>query len=147
MGYIEGDRGRSFPASYLWTQCLWKDGSLMLSVARIPFGGIRFTGCICALIFHDREYRLATYRGAKMAEWSARGAVLRQGKYRLEVQLLEQNAQPLRAPAAGSMCRTVQESLCARVRYRFWKGGRLIFDHTDAHAGFEYGESPGLENG
>lgn len=46
MGYIEADRGRSFPREYLWTQCMWDDCSLMLSIAAIPFGKLRFTGCI-----------------------------------------------------------------------------------------------------
>ena len=34
-GYIEGDRGRSFPRTYLWTQCCWQErqkGSIMLSI-------------------------------------------------------------------------------------------------------------------
>ena len=37
IGYIEGDRGNSFPKEYLWTQCSFPEGSLMLSVADIPF--------------------------------------------------------------------------------------------------------------
>lgn len=139
-GYIEADRGRSFPAAYLWTQCMWKGCSLTLSIAAIPFGKLRFTGCICAIILNGQEYRLATYRGVKIQNWSAKEAILRQGKCRLEVQLLEQKAQPLRAPSAGDMNRTVHESLCAKVRYRFWRNGELLFDHTDAHAGFEYAE-------
>ena len=137
-GYVEGDRGRSFPSAYLWTQCMWKGCSLMLSIATIPFGKLRFTGCICAVLLNGKEYRLATYRGAKIQNWSSRGAVLRQGKYRLEVQLLEQKAHPLRAPADGEMSRTVHESLGARVRYRFWQGEELLVDHTDACASYEY---------
>lgn len=137
-GYIEADRGRSFPAEYLWTQCMWESCSLMLSIAAIPFGQLHFTGCICAIIMNGQEYRIATYRGAKIQNWSAQGAALRQGKYKLEVQLLEQKAQPLRAPSNGNMNRTVHESLCAKVRYRFWRNGELVFDHTDAHAGFEH---------
>lgn len=140
-GYIEADRGRSFPADYLWTQCLWEDCSLMLSIAAIPFGKLRFTGCICAMILNGQEYRIATYRGAKIHQWSALGATLSQGKYRLGVQLLEQKAQTLRAPSDGDMNRTVHESLCAKVRYRFWRNGELLFDHTDTHAGFEYAKS------
>ncbi len=137
-GYIEADRGRSFPAAYLWTQCMWQGCSLMLSIATIPLGKLRFTGCICAVALNGQEYRIATYRDAKIHNWSDGGAILCQGKYRLEVQLLEQKAQPLRAPSLGNMNRTVHESLCARVRYRFWQDGALLFDHTDAHAGFEY---------
>ena len=39
LGYIETDRGRSFPEKYLWTQCIWakpQTTSLMLAVATIP---------------------------------------------------------------------------------------------------------------
>ena len=140
-GYIEADRGRSFPAAYLWTQCMWEGCSLMLSVATVPLANIHFTGCICAVVLNGKEYRLATYRGAKIQQWSAQGATLCQGKYRLDVQLLEQKAQGLRAPSDGSMNRTVHESLCARVRYRFWRNGALLFDRTDAHAGFEYAKN------
>lgn len=141
MGYIEADRGRSFPTEYLWTQCMWEGCSLMLSIAAIPFGKLRFTGCICAIALNGQEYRIATYRGVRIQRWSSKGAVLIQGKYRLEVQLLDQKAQPLRAPADGDMSRTIHESLCAKVRYRFWRAGELLFDHTDAHAGFEYAKS------
>ena len=45
-GYWEGDRGRSFPKKYVWTQCSFPDGSLMLSAADIPLAGIHFTGVI-----------------------------------------------------------------------------------------------------
>lgn len=138
IGYIETDRGRSFPTTYLWTQCLWDNCSLMLSIATIPMGKLHFTGCICAIILDGKEYRLATYRGVRIMNWSSKGASLRQGKYRLEVELLEQKAQPLRAPSDGNMTRTTHESLCARVRYRFWQGDALLFDHTDDSASFEY---------
>ena len=33
VGYVEGDRGCSFPKEYAWTQCSFPDGALMLSVA------------------------------------------------------------------------------------------------------------------
>ena len=64
-GYIETDRGRSFPSTYLWAQSIWQDSgtSLMLAVAAIPMGIGGFTGCICVLCHDGREYRLATYRG------------------------------------------------------------------------------------
>jgi len=143
MGYIETDRGRSFPSAYLWTQCAWREsqpGGLMLAIAAIPLGIVRFTGCICAVCYGGREYRLATYRGARAVEWSKTGAVIRQGKYRLTVKLLEGKSLPLRAPVEGNMGRTIHERLCAKVRYRFWAGEILLFDHTDCSAGFEYAE-------
>ena len=141
IGYIETDRGRSFPSAYLWTQCIWDGpgaGSLMLAVAAVPLPVGSFTGCICSVFYGGREYRLATYRGAKPEAWSSSGAVIRQGKYCLDVQLLNQRRQTLRAPVEGRMERTIHESLCAEVRYRFWHGDNLLFQHTDPNASFEY---------
>lgn len=142
-GYLETDRGRSFPSSYLWTQCLWRERrccSVMLSVARIPMPLGRFTGCICAILYGGREYRLATYLGARATRWSPTGAEIRQGNCRLEVSLLEERGRPLRAPEAGNMSRVIREGLCCTVRYRFWDGLTLIFDHTDGRASFEYAD-------
>ena len=140
-GYIETDRGRSFPSKYLWTQCLWdgpEPGSLMLAIAAIPLPVGGFTGCICSVLHGGREYRLATYRGARIEAWASSGAVIRQGQYRLEAELLNERRQPLRAPVEGRMERTIHESLCAEVRYRFWRGEHLLFQHTDPRASFEY---------
>lgn len=142
-GYIETDRGRSFPSGYLWTQCVWggpKNGSLMLAIASIPLPVVSFTGCICAIVYHGREYRLATYQGAKIIEWSPNSAMIRQGKYRLDVELLEEQGQSLRAPVEGSMKRAVHESLCAVVRYCFWIGNEILFQHIDQCASFEYSD-------
>lgn len=142
-GYLETDRGRAFPSAYLWTQCSWQEPehvSLMLAIASIPLPVGSFTGCICALIDQGREYRLATYRGARVERWSAAGAVIRQGNYRLEVEVLETQALPLRAPIGGGMGRIIHESLRATLRYRFWSGGALLLDHTDPCASFEYVE-------
>ena len=141
IGYIETDRGRSFPSAYLWTQCVWdgpERGSLMLAIATIPLPVGGFTGCICSVFYRSREYRLATYRGARIEKWSSSGAFIRQGKYRLEVELLNERRQALRAPVEGCMERTIHESLCAKVRYRFWHGKYLLFQHTDENASFEY---------
>ena len=99
-----------------------------------------FTGCICAVIHNGREYRLATYRGARIEQWSDTGAVIRQGTYRLTVEVLERRCHPLRAPEKGAMGRTIHESLQSKLRYRFWKSGELLFEHTDSCASFEYAD-------
>jgi len=138
FGYIEGDRGKSFPSSYLWTQCMWEDCSLMLAIADIPIAKLHFTGCICSIKLDGREYRLATYRGAKVLDFSGKGACLHQGRYRFYVELLDQNSQELRAPKAGKMQRTVHESVVASVRYRLSKDGKLLLDRISSVAGFEY---------
>lgn len=66
LGYIEGDRGRSFPRRYLWTQCHFGSDALMLSAADIPVGPLQFTGIIGVVFLRGREYRLATYLGARI---------------------------------------------------------------------------------
>jgi len=144
LGYIETDRGRSFPDKYLWTQCNWakpENTGLMLAVATIPvLKYVRFTGTICSVNYNKREYRLATYKGAKINAWSEQGAEIVQGKYRLVVEVLEKQGHPLRAPVEGAMGRIIHESLCSKVRYRFWEDGHPLFDHTDDGASFEYSE-------
>nr|WP_325237702.1 tocopherol cyclase family protein [uncultured Oscillibacter sp.] len=143
IGYIETDRGRSFPSAYLWTQCAWdepKSGSLMLAVATVPLPVGGFTGCIGSVLYHGREYRLATYRGAGIERWSPTGVRVRQGPYRLEAELLSAQGLVLRAPAEGRMARTIHESLCGEVRYCFWHGTDLLFQHTDRYASFEHSD-------
>lgn len=140
-GYLETDRGRSFPRTYLWTQCTWVErqrGSIMLSVADIPMGVGRFTGCICEIHYGGRSHRMATYHGVKIQHWSEEGAVITQGDMKLAVELKKKDAQPLQAPTSGNMTRTIHESLCATVRYRFWMKDTLLFDHTDECASYEY---------
>ena len=83
---------------------------------------------------------MATYKGARIKAWSKQGAEIVQGKYWLVVEVLEKQGQPLRAPVEGAMGRIIHESLCSKVRYRFWEKGKLIFDHTDNGASFEYSE-------
>ena len=113
----------------------------MLAVATIPIlKHIRFTGTICSVNYNKREYRLATYKGARIKVWSEQGAEILQGKYRLLVEVLAKQGQPLRAPVEGAMGRIIHESLCAKVRYRFWEKGHLLFDHTDDGASFEYAD-------
>lgn len=137
-GYIEGDRGRSFPREYLWTHCFFEKNSLMLSVADIPFGLFRFTGVLCVIWWEGKEYRLATYLGARATEIGKGKAVIRQGDEELTVQLLERQAHPLYAPMNGAMTRTVRESASCVASYTFRKNGKTLFTFTSDRASFEY---------
>ena len=91
----------------------------MLAVATIPIlKHIRFRGIICSINYNNREYRLVTYKGARIKAWSEQGAEVVQGKYRLLVEVQEKQGQPLRAPVEGEMGRIIHESFCSQVRYR-----------------------------
>lgn len=140
VGYAETDRGRSFPRRYLWTQCTWPQSdpsSIMLAAASIPLPVGSFRGCICAVVHEGREYRLATYRGARIRRWTGEAVTIRQGGWCLDARLEEGDRQPLRAPVEGSMGRIVHESLFGAVHYRFVLDGRIVLDRTGRCAGFE----------
>lgn len=138
VGYIEGDRGYSFPREYVWTQCRFPDGALMLSIADIPFGTFRFTGVIGVVMLHEKEYRLATYLGARAVKIMPGEIIVRQGKYTLIVRPQEQSGHPLRAPVGGAMNRTIHEHPSCKVYYRFEESGIPLLEWDAQNAAFEY---------
>ncbi len=138
VGYAEGDRGRSFPKEYIWTQCSFDEGALMLSVADIPLCGCRFTGVIGAVLWKGREYRLATYLGAQVCCIRNGEIVIRQGNRSLTARLLDKHAMPLCAPNSGAMTRTIHEHIACRAFYRFEENGRTVFSFEAPNAAFEY---------
>lgn len=137
-GYLEGDRGYSFPKEYAWTQCFFEGGSLVLCVADIPFGLFSFTGMIGIIHYHGREYRLATYLGAKVIKIKNGELIIRQGSLTLSVKLLEQKQHPLLAPVSGDMKRTIHESACCRASYCFEQNHHTLFSFETTSASFEY---------
>lgn len=140
-GYVEKDWGSSFPKSYLWTQSndFTEECCVMISAANIPFLGGAFPGCIACVWLRGKEYRLATYLGGGIARCSQRKIVVKQGKLRLEAELLEEKAFGLAAPQSGGMSRMIRESPACRVRYRFTEGCEVLLDEVSPGAGFEVG--------
>lgn len=138
MGYIEGDRGCSFPRQYAWTQCFWENISLMLSVASIPIVPFSFTGVIGVIMLDRVEYRLATYLGAKIRKIADGEIVIEQGELKLTVKLIKKQSLPLFAPKSGSMNRTIHESISCRAYYCFKKGKDTLFSFETDKASFEY---------
>ncbi len=151
-GYIEGDRGMSFPRDYLWLQCnrFKEKASVMLSVAHIPFAGHSFQGCICLIQYQGKEYRLATYLGVKVICKRDTAVILRQGKYTLKIFLTNRNrkrtsgfSHKLLAPDQGKMVRSIIEEHLLLARFLLYKEEELIFDLTSDHVSFEYVPGPG----
>jgi hypothetical protein len=137
LGYWEGDSGYSFPKKYLWTQCCFDEGTIMLAVADIPILGFHFTGIIGVVLWNGKEERIATYCGAKVKKRENQTICIKQGKLELEAQLLEDNSHPLKAPTKGKMVRTIHESVACKARYRFSKGGQVVFEKEVDNASFE----------
>jgi hypothetical protein len=140
-GYIEGDRGRSFPDVYAWTQCNFFDESpcsIMLSVADIPLGAIHFTGIIGVILWHRKEYRIATYLGAKAAHIGNGKIAVSQGRFKLTATLIKKQDNRLYAPVRGGMKRLIRESLSCTASYSFEEDGKTLFDFYTDRASFEY---------
>lgn len=141
VGYLEGDRGRSFPQFYAWTQANFFDqtaNSLMLSVAEIPFGPLRFTGVIGAIRYHGTEYRLGTYLGAKAEKIKDETLVIRQGKFKFTANLIDKQNNLLYAPVLGNMERMIHESLRCNAYYRLEENKNILFELETDRASFEY---------
>ncbi len=138
IGYIEGDCGTSFPKRYIWTQCHFHNNSLMLSVADIPMFGFHFTGIIGVVILNGKEYRIATYLGAKVNYISENTVTIQQGDFDLTAKLMKKNAHPLSAPENGQMCRTIHESVSCRAYYRFSYKDQILCEFICDRASFEF---------
>jgi len=137
IGYIEGDSGRSFPRRYLWTQCLFEEGSLMLSVADIPVGHTFFTGVIGFVYMKGSEIRIASYLGAKVYR-ADKSVVVRQGDFTFTAEIMSKPAKKLYAPMKGKMVRTIHEDPVCSARYRLFQDGRALLNLTTDRASFEY---------
>ena len=138
IGYIEGDRGYSFPKRYIWTQCCFENDSLMLSVADIPMCGFHCTGILSVVLLNGKEHRIATYLGARIKRIGANKVTVKQGDYELTARLLKKNVQPLRAPSNGNMCRTIHESASCKAYYRLSYKQKVLLECISENASFEF---------
>ena len=139
-GYIEGDRGTSFPKNYTWLQCndFSQKCSIMVAIAHIPFMAHSFTGCICTVVYKEKQYRFATYLGVNILENSQHSIVLEQNGFLLSVDIESCPGHSLLAPQNGSMTRTIHESLTTPAHFVLSKNGSVLFDLSSNNASFEY---------
>lgn len=139
LGYMEGDRGHSFPLSYLWVQSVdfHREASVMVAVAGIPLAGVRFTGCIAVVMLEGKEYRFATYLGVRIVEASESAIHLRQRGMDLRVEFPDARGHRLQAPASGAMDRPIREIPDAPARFLFAKNGRTLLESACARTSFE----------
>lgn len=106
IAFIPGkaESGTSFPSSYQWLQCNDFDEpcSIMASIAHIPFCGSSFTGFICAIVRDGREYRFATYNGARILAADEGHIRLSLKRLLLEIDVAPSHSfHPLQAPVRG----------------------------------------------
>ncbi|MDD3414420.1 MAG: tocopherol cyclase family protein [Lachnospiraceae bacterium] len=134
VGYIEKDKGISFPKKYLWTQCNYKttcNNCIVVAVAEIPFLLTRFRGTLAFLYVEGKEYRLATYLGARVRKYTREEVIITQGQLVLRIKLyLEKNFNyhSLKAPISGAMIRDIKEWPQCKVRYTLYQNKDKIID-------------------
>jgi hypothetical protein len=139
-GYLEADSGHSFPESYTWAHSnhFKANCSIMAAIAKIPFCGFRFIGCICVVWLNGKEYRLATYKGVKILRCEHNLIELKQGKYHLVIASGQKNAHQLAAPKAGVMSRFIKESASCPAVFVFKINHEVVFSSESKNTSYEY---------
>ena len=110
----------------------------MVSIADIPFLGYEFKGCIAVILYKDKEYRMATYNGVKIIDYSKNGLTIKRGKYKFNIDIEENNSRELFAPEQGKMERVICEAIACSARFRFYEKNKLIFDLNSNNTSYEY---------
>lgn len=142
--YIEKDWGCSFPSSYIWCQGNNfgnRNSAFMLSIADIPYGFVNFRGLICSLIIEDKEYRFATYNGAKIVKCDIKDNMvdieLKRREFHLKVKAKCDSGYKLNAPVKGVMSKEIIESIKGVIKVTLIKDEDVIFDDVSKNCGLE----------
>lgn len=140
-GYIETDYGHTFPKNYFWTQCNHRskhEPQIMAAVATVPIGCCTILGTIAAISYEGMQYKLATYKGARIRRLRKNLVVISQGKFTLVIKANPKRANHLKAPVRGKMSRIIQEKIECEVSYQFYYERAKIFDFSSKQASYEY---------
>ncbi len=141
VGYIEGDKGESFPEQYLWAQANFTEdnfnNSIMAAVATIPMLGFQFMGVIAEVYYQNKHYRFATYERVKLVKLTNTEAHLKQDNMLLKITQLNDHSHDLDAPTKGLMTHKIKESPACDVSYEFYHHDDLIFKKIISTSSFE----------
>ena len=149
VGYLEKDRGTSFPQRYLWfqsNQCGVPDSCFFLSLASIPLGPLTFNGCLLVVKLRDQLHRFATYTGCRLESLRCRQfkegsgwAKLRfhQGGWQIRIRLECGPACSLASPHNGRMQGRIQESLSGRAHVTLLHHGVKVHESLWSQGGME----------
>lgn len=132
-GYQEKDWGTSFPSKYVWLQsnyCLNKQAILFFSCASIPIVIGHFMGIIMVIKIDQKEYRFASYYGARVTRQYQRQGyfylVIKQLQYQIFIRIKQGPTCTLEAPTNGLMCSKVEESLEGEVVIKIFRKDILL---------------------
>lgn len=139
IGYIEKDKGTSFPSEYCWFQsnAFNSEACVLFAMARIPYLGFKFWGHFAVVYDGVKEYRFATYLGAELLQCDKTHLRLKQGSYYLRIKVHFREGVPLKAPDAGSMKRIIHEAVMCEGEIWLYKKSELIFHECTPAASYE----------
>ena len=151
-GYIEGDKGKSFPKRWIWFQANHFDNqldvSIMCAIADVPILPAiskSITGLICILSYQGTEYRFATYNGSKVEliesyfekDNEVVTIILAKGLTMLKIIIQSGHGAELKAPLQGAMERTLKENLDATIEFELSIESKIIHFGKGINCGFE----------
>ena len=144
-GYLEKDRGKSFPEWWIWVQSNHfeeKNISLMFSIAKIPLFKKHFTGFTSFLRIDKKLYRFATYTGAKIRKLEYKNGnieiMVSDKRYSMTISGKYNESGILKAPKNGLMHREISESISSNVLVTLEDcKGNFIFRGNGKNVGME----------
>lgn len=144
-GYIEKDRGTSFPKEYLWIQCNSfknKTVSIFSSVAKLPYINMNFMGHVSNLLIDGKQYRFATYNNSKLKIEKLTSEniklSLENSKLILNIEAILSNSVELIAPQNGNMKKTIKEEPSGMVKLNLYnKKNKTVYEDIGVLAGIE----------
>ncbi|MBP9758124.1 hypothetical protein KBD45_00375 [Candidatus Dojkabacteria bacterium] len=144
-GYIEKDWGKSFPESWIWLQSNHfskSDASIMMSIAKVPMLGIKFTGYLGFFYYKAEIYTFRSYNGSKLSALSLEKDKLKicfkNRKIQLDISATLKNSGILLAPKFGEMSREIKESVNSDLEVKLSDSkGNLIYHDKASRAGLE----------
>lgn len=151
--YVEKDWGKSFPKAYIWMQAnCFADPktSVMLSIARIPYLGLRFTGFLGFVQLGDELIRLGTYTSSKIrslhsSDQEAKVVIEKGGKLFTFTARMGSGSH-LASPRNGAMDEKIVESVDGLISLTITdRSGSMIYSDESKLAGIELYKSGTLE--
>ncbi len=143
--YQEKDWGCSFPKKYIWIQsncCIQRDAVLFLSCATIPLKVFHFTGVIVVMKIEGKEYRFASYYGARVIKNTQEKETyhlhIKQGKYLMKLEIKMSSIYILDAPKDGLMLRNVEECLLGETKITLYEYKQCLEVLTFQNCGIEH---------
>ncbi len=100
---------------------------------------------IGGFVYEGTLYRFTTYNGAKIVELRTTeenvNIRLRRKNLELIIEAERNDGGTLKSPVMGNMKGRIKESLASRIRIRFVRDNKVIFDDVGTNAGLEIVES------